>query len=193
MVFYLIMYFSLKGKIIYIKKDYIVIEVNDIGFKIYVSKNNEYQLGEIYKVYLYQVIKEGESYLVGFNSIDEKSVFMMLISVKGIGPKMALNILSSVTHESLMNAIRSNNITFLTKIPGIGHRAAAQILLDLRGTFHIENNSNSEQYEKARLVLHSLKFTYKEIDAVLADVFVEDGSVEQIVKEALKKLEKTHA
>lgn len=184
------MYFSLKGRIIYIKNDYIVIEVNDVGYKVFVGRVNRYKIGDIYKIYIYQVVKEDEIYLVGFDSLDEKSIFTMLISVKGIGPKSALAILSSTTPQALITAIKSNNIAFLRKIPGIGHKAAAQILLDLRGTLHVEKETNINQYDEVKAALRTLKFKVKEIDDVLADISIPNASNEVILKEALKRLEK---
>ena len=109
------MYYYFKGQISLIKKDYVVIEVNNIGYQVYVSNVDNFILGEYRTIYLYNVVREDEQYLAGFSSLEEKEAFESLISVKGIGPRTALGILSGTTVNDLYNAIASNNVTYLNK------------------------------------------------------------------------------
>ncbi len=183
------MYFSFNGLISYIGKDYIVVEVNDIGYQVFVPRINEFSLNEKRKVYVYNIIKEDEQYLVGFSSLEEKEAFLSLISVKGIGPKTALNALSETDANTLFKAISSNNITFLKKLPGIGAKAAAQIILDLKGQL-APTSANVDQYEEVKKALKTIGFKNKEIDNVLCQINIGNASNEEIFKEALKLLKK---
>ena len=184
------MYFSFKGPVSYIGDDYIVVEVNDIGYQVFVPHVNDYVLDEVTKVYLYNVVREDEQYLAGFSSIREKEAFIALISVKGIGPRTALNAMSATTAEDLFNAIAANNVTFLKKLPGIGGKAAAQIILDLKGQLAAGSEANPDQYDEVRTALKSLGFKVKVIDDTLATISIPNATNEEILREALKRIKK---
>ena len=184
------MYFSFNGPISYIGDDYVVVEVNDIGYQVFVSHIEEYKLGEVTKVYLYNVVREDEQYLAGFKSIREKEAFVSLISVKGIGPRTALNALSATSAEDLFNAIAANNVTYLKKLPGIGGKAAAQIILDLKGQLATGSEANPDQYDEVREALKSLGFKVKLIDDTLAQISIPNATNEEILRAALIKLRK---
>ena len=184
------MYFSFKGPISYIGDDYVVVEVNNIGYQVFVPHVQDYGLGEIKTVYLYNVVREDEQYLAGFSSIKEKEAFVALISVKGIGPRTALNALSATTAEDLFNAIAANNVTYLKKLPGIGGKAAAQIILDLKGQLATGSEANPDQYDEVREALKSLGFKVKVIDDTLAQISIPNATNEEILRAALKKLRK---
>ncbi len=181
------MYFYFIGTITHIYKDNIVIEVGNIGYQIYVPHPNEYKLNEVTKIYLYNVVREDEQYLVGFTSLEEKQAFLSLISVKGIGPRTALNALSATTANDLFKAIAANNVTYLKKLPGIGSKAASQIILDLKGQL-ATTEANINQYSEVKDALKSLGFKAKDIDKVLLDISIIDETNEEILKVALQKL-----
>ena len=183
------MYFYFKGKISLIENDYVVIEVNNIGYQVYVPHPSKFSLNEETTIYLYNVVREDEQYLAGFASLLEKEAFTSLISVKGIGPRTALNALSGTSAEDLFNAIASNNVTYLKKLPGIGGKAASQILLDLKGKL-TTSDANVNQYDEVRKALKSLGFKVKQIDDVLATISIGDASNEEILREALKRMKK---
>lgn len=183
------MYFSFKGIITLIKEDYIVIEVNNIGYQVFVPHVDNFTLGEERTIYLYNVVREDEQYLAGFSSLLEKEAFISLISVKGIGPRTALNALSGTTAEELMNAIASNNVTYLKKLPGIGGKAASQIILDLKGKL-TTSEANPNQYDEVRAALKSLGFKVKDIDNVLCTINIPNATNEEILREALRKMKK---
>ena len=182
------MYYSFFGTIAVIKEDYLVIEVNNIGYQIYVARPNDFSLFSQTKIYVYQVVKEDEQYLVGFSSVEEKKAFESLIKVKGIGPKTALNALSKTNPDDLFKAIAANNVSYLKKLPGIGAKAASQIILDLKGELEEASSANPEQYLEVRLALKNLGFKVKEIDEVLAKINIPNASNEMILKEALRRL-----
>ncbi|MCQ3034653.1 MAG: Holliday junction branch migration protein RuvA [Bacilli bacterium] len=188
------MYFSFKGLITYVKEDYVVIEVNNIGYQVFVSKPDSFTLGQETKIYLYNVVREDEQYLAGFATLEEKEAFESLISVKGIGPRTALGALGGTTPTDLFNAIASNNVAYLKKLPGIGPKAAGQIILDLKGQLAIpgtvSTKANINQYGEVREALKSLGFKVKEIDDVLVTISIPNATNEEILRAALKKLRK---
>lgn len=128
------MYEYLTGLITVVAPQYIVVDVNGVGYKLLVA--NPYRYHEDndkkIKVYVYQAVRDDNISLFGFTDQQEKMLFMQLINVSGIGPKSALAILANPDHQGLVDAITNNNVNYLTKFPGIGKKTASQIVLDLR-------------------------------------------------------------
>ena len=184
------MIYYLHGTIQKIFQDSLVIDVNGVGYLLLVSHPDKYNEGEVTTIYTYQVIREDEEYLVGFISEEEKAVFLSLIRVKGLGPKSAINALSATTPEQIINAISSNNVTYLKKLPGIGAKAAAQIILDLKGQLTGGDKGDPTVYEDVYDALKEMGFKGAAIDRVLATINEPDASVEDILRIALQKLQK---
>ena len=183
------MIYFLRGKVAAIENDSVVLDVRDVGYQFLVSHIDEYKLGEEVLVYTYNVVREDENYLVGFKSTEEKDVFMSLIKVKGLGPKTVINALSATTPQEVINAISSNNVAFLKKLPGLGTKAAGQIILDLKGEL-TGSKGNPKQYEEVYDALKSLGFKGAAIDRVLATINEPNASTEDILRIALSKLKK---
>ena len=125
------MYFYIKGTVVEQYGSYIVLDKDNIGYLINVANPYSFELNKEYKVFIYQQIREDENSLYGFKTLEEKDLFLKLISVKGIGPKMALPILATVSINGIVDAIERENILYLKKFPKIGEKAARQIILDL--------------------------------------------------------------
>lgn len=185
------MYDYIKGTITYIKNNAIVIDNSGIGYLVYVSNPYSYELNKDYKVYLHQHITEEENTLYGFKTAEEKEFFLKLISVKGLGCKMALPILAVGSIEGIMDAIERENILYLKKFPKIGDKLAKQIVLDLKGKLEFIgvgiSDTEMETENELKEVLIGLGYKEKEITPVLAKV---DTSlpIEGQVKDALKLL-----
>lgn len=184
------MIYFLRGKVSLIDGDTVVIDVNNVGYQVLVSHINDFVIGEEVLVYTYNVVREDEQYLVGFTSLEEKSVFLSLIKVKGLGPRTAINALSSTTPNDVINAIASNNVAYLKKLPGIGAKAAAQIILDLKGQLTGGTKGDPGVYEEVYDALKGLGFKGAAIDRVLATINEPDATAEQVLKIALNKLRK---
>jgi len=180
------MSFYLKGKVTYIGKDYISLDVNNIGYFLYVSKPENYAINESYLLYIYTHKREDDEYLVGLSSLKEKDTFISLISVTGIGPKTALSILSKASPKEIEAAVLSNNLYFLRKLPNVGYKGASQILLDLGNKTH--KLTSSKQQDEVKEVLKSLGFKIKEIEKILSTILIPNLSNEELLKEALKRL-----
>lgn len=185
------MYDYIIGTVQTIKNNAIVLENNGIGYLIYVSNPYSFEEKLEYKVYVYQQIKEDENSLFGFKNIAEKELFLKLISVKGLGCKMALPILAVGNVEGIMDAIERENILYLKKFPKIGEKLARQIILDLKGKLEFIGVGISDDElttsEELKEVLIGLGYKDKEIKGILPKVN-KDLTIEEQVKEALKLL-----
>lgn len=182
------MYSYINGIIKEIASTYVVLDNNGIGYMIYTPNPYYFKENEEYKIYIYHHIREEEESLYGFRSIEEKELFLKLISVKGLGPKMALPILATGSVEGVVDAIERENILYLKKFPKIGDKVAKQMILDLKGKLSIEvTNAPSVNYDELIEVLKGLGYKEKEYKAIVPKVNVE-LSIEDQVKEALKLL-----
>lgn len=184
------MIYFLKGKVALIDGDTVIIDVDNVGYQVLVSHIDDYEVGDEVLVYTYNVVREDEQYLVGFSSLDEKSVFLSLIKVKGLGPRTAIGALSSTTPQQVMQAIASNNVAYLKKLPGIGAKAAAQIILDLKGQLTGGTKGDPGVYEEVYDALKGLGFKGAAIDRVLATINEPDATSEEVLRLALNKLRK---
>ena len=193
------MYYYLKGKIVESNDEFAVIDVRDIGYEFLTINKSDFVVGEDMLVYTLHIVREDNELFVGFKSLKEKEVFIKLIDVKGIGPKTAVNALKGISIDSFLNMIATNDIKSLKKLPGIGPKAAAQIILDMKGSLSaslLQNNTDvtkkiklNKEQEDAKNVLKALGFKAKDIDEVLEKLPVVLTASEYI-NEALKRLGK---
>ena len=162
------MYSYIKGLIVDIQSDHIVLENNGIGYLIYVGNP-----------YAFSNLKE------------EKDLFLKLISVKGIGCKSACTMLASGDVEGICEAIESGNMTYLKKIPGIGPKAAGQIILDLQGKVTATKQTVvNQELEEAMEVLIALGYKQSEVDKVVKKLTDENLDTNGYVKKALSLIVK---
>lgn len=182
------MFNYIKGKVVDQESNYIVVESNNIGFQIHVANPYSYELGSNEQIFLYNHIREEEYTLYGFKNKEEKELFLRLINVKGLGPKMALPMLATGSVSGIIDAIDRENVLYLTKSPKIGEKIARQIILDLKGKLaaNLQNENNSTNDELID-VLTSLGYKNSDIKKVIKSI---DSSlpIELQVKEALKLL-----
>ena len=194
---------SLEGK----TNGYIVIDVNGIGYKIFMSEtaiNKLGAIGEIIKIHTYVRVREDDISIYGFNTNEELRMFELLLSVSGIGAKSALVILSNVSVSSFALAIINNDINLLRKLPGIGPKTAQRVILELKDKLKKENeivaNENTdisdtintaimddEKIAEATAALKVLGYTGKEIEKALEKVDA-NLSVEDIIRKGLLNL-----
>ena len=184
------MYGYITGKITEIGNNYVIIDNNGIGYIIYVPNPYSYGLNKDYTIYTYTHIREEEQSLYGFKDKEEKELFLKLISVKGLGPKMALPILATGSIEGIVDAIERENILYLKKFPKIGDKVAKQIILDLKGK--ITNTSTSlsnieDTTDELTEVLLGLGYKQVDIKKIIPKVN-KDLSLESQIKESLKLL-----
>lgn len=183
------MYNYIKGIVTGYGANYISLENNGIGYLIYVPNPYVYQENNEYKVFVYNHIREEENTLYGFRSEMERDLFLRLINVKGVGPKVALPILVSPV-DGIYDAIERENLLYLTKFPKVGEKVARQIILDLKGKL-VKNDDlfTNDGLDELCAVLESLGYKKGDIKKILPQVDA-GNSVEQQVKDALKLLMK---
>ena len=165
----------------------ITLECNNVGYQVFVSNPYSYELNSEYKVYLYNHIREDENSLYGFKTKEELELFLKLINVKGLGPKMANGFFATGSVKGIVDAINRENILYLKKFPKIGEKVAKQIILDLKGKINISGDITQNDTLEVFEVLQGLGYKTSEINKVIKNV---DPSlnVEMQVKEALKLL-----
>lgn len=201
------MFAYIKGSLEVKTNGYIVIDVNGIGYKIFMSEtaiNKLGAIGEIIKIHTYVRIREDDISIYGFNTNEELRMFELLLSVSGIGAKSALVILSNVSVSSFALAIINNDINLLKKLPGIGPKTAQRVILELKDKLKKENeivaNENTdisdtintaimddEKIAEATAALKVLGYTGKEIEKALEKVDA-NLSVEDIIRKGLLNL-----
>ncbi len=171
------------GRIISKASDSVIIENNGIGYEILIPLSTFYNLTDDQKevsLYIYPHVKDETLTLFGFYTMLEKRIFLMLISITGIGPKLAINILSGMGPEDLLNAIANEDIGHLCRIPGIGKKTAQRMVLELR--------------DKSSNIIASEKIAQREIDDPLIkdaiSALVNLGYPEETARSALKKVSK---
>ena len=183
------MYSYFLGKVSEINSNSIVLECNNIGYLIYVANPFSYEINKEYKVYVYNKISEDEYSLYGFKIKEEYELFIRLISVKGLGPRLALPILATGSISGIIDAINRENVLYLTKFPKIGEKLARQIILDLKNKINIDVSLEvgDDQTEDLIDTLTALGYKTSEIKKVIGQLN-KDNTLEEQVKEALKLL-----
>ena len=182
-----------------INKNKIVIDVNGVGYEILVTENVLSTLpseGSFIKVFVYQQVREDDLTLFGFKNTEEKEIFQTLISVSGVGAKIALSILSSIDKDKLVNAIVTKDMFVLTHLPGIGKKTAERLVVELKDKLAdntstaIKTQSKSKDTTDAIQALQQLGYNFKEISGVIAKIEANNNNLktEEIIKMALANL-----
>ncbi|CYV16790.1 Holliday junction branch migration protein RuvA [Streptococcus suis] len=196
------MYDYIKGILTKITAKYIVVETQGVGYILQVANPYAYsgQVQQEVTVYTHQVIREDAHLLYGFATENEKSVFLSLISVSGIGPTTALTIIAVDDNDGLVRAIEQKNITYLTKFPKIGKKTAQQMILDLEGKFVMSEEAGSVQQvapssenialEEAMEAMEALGYRPAELKKIKKFFEGTNDTAENYIKSALKMLMK---
>ncbi|MBP3707054.1 MAG: Holliday junction branch migration protein RuvA [Clostridia bacterium] len=185
--------------------DYIVLDVNGIGYKIFMSENSMKKIGEIgttIKVHTYVRVREDDISIYGFALQEELRMFELLISVSGIGAKSAITILSNIEPSSFAAAVVSDDVNVLKKLPGIGAKSAQRIILELKDKLKsisivdaesnegmVMTNSN-ENIEDMISALQVLGYSRRDIENIIPKLNITDESLETLIKKALSLLSK---
>lgn len=183
---------SLRGKLLCKKPDNVTIDVSGVGYMINVPLNTLSILpdeGKDIFLHIYTHVREDALQLYGFTTEDEKKIFITLIGITGIGPKMALNILSGISHDDLIRAIETEDVAYLCRIPGLGKKTAHRLILELREKLPSKRDPLDRIFDDTLSALVNLG--YKKLTARKAlDNAYRKGfhDIEGLLKEALKHL-----
>ena len=199
------MYEFIKGVVADIQPSYIVLEANGIGYQLVMGNPYRYsgKITQEVKVYVHLIVREDAHTLYGFEKLQEKLLFLRLISVSGTGPKSAIAIMTNDDHEGLIAAIESDDVTYLTKFPGVGKKTAQQMILDLKGKLgelagELTGNlamplfdTDTSALTEAISALSALGYSEREIKRVETTLKKESAhSTDEYLRKALKLLMK---
>lgn len=190
------MYSYIKGLVYEINPTNIVVENNGIGYEIIVPNPYVYSLNKEEIVYLSQQVREDSNTLYGFQNKEQKKVFLLLLKVKGVGPKSALAILAGASSEEIITAIENSDANYMTKFPGIGKKSAQQIILDLQGKVDFIADAPLKTTKNPHigdtiLALEALGYSKKELAKIEKNLATFDfDKVDEYVKQGLKLLMK---
>lgn len=192
------MYNYMIGKIISAEDGYLVLDTNGIGYEIIISDVSLRQLGSVgdtVKVFTYLHVREDEMSLFGFASKQEKQFFLRLISISGIGPKVAVGIMGYCSLDTLLTYIAAGDTAALGKIKGIGKKTAERIVLELKDKIGLDFEVKSVNLgsmsditidSDAVEALKTLGYSQQEATQAVAKVYKEGMSTEQVIMQALK-------
>ena len=126
---------SISGKVIQLTKETIIIDINGLGFEVFVPKPllSDTETGDLLYLYTYMLVREDNISLYGFASLEEKQLFLQFLAVGGIGPKLSLSILSSLSIDNIRSAILSEKPDYFSRVPGIGKKTAQKIIIQMQG------------------------------------------------------------
>lgn len=194
------MFAYIKGSLEMKSSGYIVIDINGLGYKIFMSQNNIDSIGELHniiKVFTYVKVREDDISIFGFKTQEELKMFELLISVSGVGAKSALVMLSCIEPSDFAIAVISNDVKVLTKVPGIGNKSAQRIILELKDKLKEEQleeklkdsskrlKDNSENINEAISGLMVLGYSKKDIEKAFEHLYIDNLSIEDLIKKGL--------
>lgn len=194
------MYAFFYGKVDSIYKDRIIIDVNNIGYEINMPESDilSLNIGDNIKIYTYLNVREDDMRLFGFKTNESLEFFKKLITVSGVGPRVALGIISNVDVESLGVAIATENVAALKSVPGIGPKMAQKIIFELKDKVLKDKTekisatlkqNNSKNVEEAITALEVLGYNQRQIKEVISRLDLSDDSVENIIRKVLKEMQ----
>lgn len=194
------MYDYIKGNVAELTPTYVVLDNHGVGYMINISLNSFNALQhqeDVVKVFVYEAIREDAHLLYGFTERRERELFLLLISVSGVGANTARMILSSLTPSDLEQTIASENVGILKSVKGIGAKTAERIIVDLKDKIKLstdtlldKNQVTSEVFDEAMSALVMLGFTKQMSQKALKKLFTAEPTitVEQAIKKALKMM-----
>ena len=194
----------IKGTLEIKMTDYVVIDVGGLVYKVYMSAIGMEKLGNIgdkVKVYTYYRVREDDISIFGFNTNEELRMFELILSVSGVGAKTALTIIAVTEPSEFAIAVISDDVSYLTKIPGIGAKSAQRIILELKDKMKKENSItktknlklkeavvDSSKVDEAISALQVLGYNKKEIEKVFMKLDKKDLSTEDLIRKGLGML-----
>lgn len=179
---------KLTGKIIEKEENEVIIDVDGIGFEVFCSDSESFELGHIYSLYIFEDRKEDELNLFGFINRETLDFFTTIVhKISGVGPKTAMNILSTLSLEEIKEATTLGDYKPFLKVKGLGEKTAKRIVLEIGGEVNKLEEKLNEKLETVLDSLVSLGFDKKKaMDAI--KTLDKNKDVEELIKEGIKKL-----
>lgn len=179
----------LSGIIHHLQPNQVIVNVSGVGYRVLIPSNLNLKLNQPIKLFIHTYSREDTLSLYGFSTSQQLELFETLISVSGIGPKIALILLSSSTAKSIKEAITASNVNFFTAIPGIGKKGAQRLIVELKSKLSQTDLDMGNLDQNSDLVdaLNSLGFKINEIKKILPQINHQQP-LESQIKQALKQL-----
>jgi holliday junction DNA helicase RuvA len=191
----------LQGQLIEKQPPLLVVDVNGVGYELEAPMSTFYKvtLGAPVTLYVHQVVREDANLLYGFATREERDMCRTLLKVNGVGPKMALAILSGMEAEAFAACIRQNDIATLTRIPGVGKKTAERLIIEMRDRLGDDStglfantgvNLPASAAQDAITALISLGYKAAEAEKAINKIKSDDASAEDLIRKALKNMVK---
>ena len=183
---------SLRGIVQSRRPDNVIIDVNGVGYQVNVPLNvlaNLPEEGNEVFLHIYTHVREESLQLFGFTSDNEKKIFMVLLGISGIGPKMALNILSGLSYEDFLAALDTEDVALLCRIPGLGKKTAHRLILELREKLPSVTGIKDRLFEDTLSALVNLGYKKNLAQESLEKTYKQGfNDIEGLLKETLKQM-----
>lgn len=190
----------LKGNLIQKSTNQIILDIGGVGYRAWIPLSTYLNLGELNEtaeLFVYTHVTDNSLSLYGFATEKEKETFLKLITISGIGPKLALNILSGIEASDLEDAIRQSDVTRISLIPGIGKKTAMRIALELQEKLDkkekVFEGKSSQEKEDIISALMNLGFKRNEVERIVDETIKTltlEAGFEKLLKESLKRMAK---
>jgi len=190
----------LKGNLIKKSTNQAILDVGGVGYRVWIPLSTYLQLGilnENTELFIYTHLTDNALSLYGFSTEEEREIFLKLISISGIGPKLALNILSGIEASDLEDAIRKSDVARISLIPGIGKKTALRIAVELQEKLEKKERalvaSGFEEKEDLISALMNLGFKRKEVETVVDEAIKSlslEAGFEKLLRDSLKRMAK---
>ena len=188
----------LTGRVLTLDLNTLVLDVNGVGYEIEVSSftANSFEVDKIVTLETHLIVREDAQILFGFKEASEKKLFQMLIKINGVGPRLAIGIMSGLGEDQFSLAIRDKDVKILTALPGVGKKTAERLIIELQDKMIFERATGEKNRSKispdvlADLEGTLLNLGYKpqEVDLAVNRIKVESADLEVLIKAALKEL-----
>lgn len=190
----------LKGKMIQKSPDQIILDIGGVGYQTWIPLSTYLKVGDVQEtveLFIYTQLTDNSLSLYGFSTEEEKELFKKLISISGIGPKIALNILSGIQTSDLEKAIKQSDVTRISLIPGIGKKTAMRIAIELQEKLDkkekIIHSPGFQEKENLISSLMNMGFKRKEVEKIVDNTLQSlssEAGFEKLLRESLKRLSK---
>lgn len=190
----------LKGILIQKSPNQVILDIGGVGYRAWIPLSTYLKLGnvnETAELFIYTHLTDNSLSLYGFSTEEEKEIFLKLITISGIGPKLALNILSGIEASDLEDAIRESDVARISLIPGIGKKTALRIALELQEKLEkgekVLEAKGSQEKEDLISALMNLGFKRREVERIVDETirtFSLEAGFEKLLRESLKRMAK---
>ena len=188
----------LTGRVLTLDLNTLVLDVNGVGYEIEVSSftANSFEVNNIVTLETHLIVREDAQILFGFKEASEKNLFQMLIKINGVGPRLAIGIMSGLGEDQFSLAIRDKDVKILTALPGVGKKTAERLIIELQDKMIFERASGEKNRSKISPdvltdlegTLLNLGYKPQEVDLAVSRLKVESADLEVLIKAALKEL-----